>query len=1096
MDSVFHPPKIFNAVRRPRLFRLLDDNAYKKNCLVVGQAAQGKSTLVASYIETQDQPVLWIQLTARDDKSSKLYEKLVQGLTSIDTTGIATEDIPVPRSTLGAQKDNLRLSEAITTIFRNLSKSVILILDDLQAVDEASQGFSQIRHLLDLNLEHLRIILLSRTLPGFDLANLKMRQRLFILDNEDLAFTIEETRNFFGQSTFDHSIDIDKIYEMTQGWAGGLTLVSETIRQLKDVSHLPDHLSADVFSFFSQEIYNRLDAPIRDFLMKASILETIEIDAANHVTGNSNAMAILTGLEKRNLFIQRIHSQSSLVRFKFHDLFRRFLTADCKTILGKKGVITLNRKAGQYFWDNKDHEQAVHYFLKAQSFPSIIRIIQIKGIDYLIKGKLSEPEQWLKQVPDDLIVNDPWLLFFTAMTQRIRGGKQNIRHLEKALALFEEEGSHRGILLCTAFLIEAAVFIRLPASKVLYWIRKGEKVLGKIGSSHRYPWARAMLWQQIGLGYIAGDGNIPRGLSACKNAILLARQIQNPELMVNASITMTFGYVQAGDFVRAREILTDIEHMTIRDLHPEYRALKGIVDIDLALKHADFNTAKQLLESSEKDIETFGLIFLYPGYVEEKAYYLVFTSQYNEARQMADHLNDFSILEGNDFYSGISNRINAVADLYSQNYSSGLARIEKSLKQLKMAKKGDIHHFQAIQIQGTLQFLAKLFEPARQSLESALDYFKNISSELSASETAVALGLTAWELGDKGRARHFLNQGFEKICRYQYTFFPNLTDQMLCRAIVLVTSFEQVKTIDNHLLVIISQIQRTESFAQIEQVLQEFKKREKTKLKETLRPLYKYLLPKIKISTLGRFTVKCDDNPLDPILFEGSRPALLLKSIVLHDARDIPKEILIEDLWPETDAKSGEKNFKINLHRLRKIIEPDPDKEFGYSYVQQKSGLVSLDTDLVVIDTQIFMTLINKGLTSEREKNLEAAVEYMEKAVQLYQGDYFAEEAYVEWIYRKRDLYRTRFLEILQKKAYLHEELDQPGRAIETWRQVLQTEPGLEKAYQNLMILYADTGEKRLALGVFDQCKTFLYKELGAKPGNQTQRIYQKIQSM
>ena len=44
---------------------------------------------------------------------------------------------------------------------------------------------------------------------------------------------------------------------------------------------------------------------------------------------------------------------------------------------------------------------------------------------------------------------------------------QNIARLKDALGLFEQDGDIRGMLLCTGFLIEAAVFIRQPSDRIL-----------------------------------------------------------------------------------------------------------------------------------------------------------------------------------------------------------------------------------------------------------------------------------------------------------------------------------------------------------------------------------------------------------------------------------------------------------------------------------------------------------------------------------------------------------------------------------------------------------------------------------------------------
>jgi DNA-binding SARP family transcriptional activator len=255
------------------------------------------------------------------------------------------------------------------------------------------------------------------------------------------------------------------------------------------------------------------------------------------------------------------------------------------------------------------------------------------------------------------------------------------------------------------------------------------------------------------------------------------------------------------------------------------------------------------------------------------------------------------------------------------------------------------------------------------------------------------------------------------------------------------------------------------------------------------------LLPAIRIETLGRFNILCGRKVLDGKIFEGARPLLLLKSIVLHGSRDIPKEILMDDLWPEADTVSGEKNFKINLHRLRKAMEPEMKKEFGYSYIIQKAGLISLDPVLVTLDVDEFLSLSIRAEENEKNSDFDTALELYDKAVELYKGDYFAEEPYLEWILRKRDLLRAKYIELLEKKARLHEELDQIQKAVETWQRILDVEPYSETAYQNLMILYADSGRKNKAKEVFEECLLVFKNELGTEPDKETFHIYDKIKS-
>jgi LuxR family transcriptional regulator, maltose regulon positive regulatory protein len=1094
MQTDFSPPYIYKAIPRLRLFNLLDDNAHKQNIMITGQAAQGKSTLVASYLKNKNHNILWFNLSKDDSHHTKLFDKLFSGIRNISEKIENSEDIVLPRITLGTEKDLLRRIEVLSDILNELSFPLTIVLDDLQSVDETLSGFQLVKGLVENQFKIIKLFLLSRTLPSFNIPRLKLAHHLFILENADLAFNLEETNTFFAEKKTMAKKTIEKIQQITDGWAGGLTLISESMRQFNDMPALPDRLTTEVFSYFSQEIYDNLSEKIQNFLIETAILDTIDLELIHHFFDSTDSLEILVELEKRNLFIQRMDSQGT--KYKYHDLFKDFLLQELSKTKGQSYIRELNEKAGQFFWKQRDHEQALNYFIRAKSTAQIIHIIKIKGTDYFINGNMSGLQTWISHVPDSVIKDDPWLIFFQTMARRIRGGKKNIKTLQTALSLFERLKDDRGVLLSIGYLIEAMVFVRQPSQKILEWIKKGESILDQVGSMTYFPWARALLWQQIGLGYIAGNGNIPKGASACRNAILLGKQIENIDLILNASITLTFGYVQAGDFVNARMMLTKIQDMTKEGQHPEYRALKNIVDINFALKNGKFEQGHELLIRSENDIEKFGLIFLYPGFVEAKALHSLFINRYDDARQMADHLNDFSILEGNDFYKGVAHRIKAFCLLREEKYDLAIQEINTALNLLEQAKKGDIHHYLAQQLQGIIYYKAGEFKKARQVLKPALIYFQQISSDLSFSETALVLGLISWHLDDKKNAIHYLAQGIGKTIEGKYIFFPLLDEPTLIEAVVVTAGTDKIILPEAFASSLLSQYNPSSVFQHMENLLNSCKKNDATTTINNLRPLYRQLLPKIQIETFGQFKIFYDQKELSSKDFEGAKPILLLKAIVLHGSKNIPKEILIDALWPSADAKSGEKNFKINLHRLRKAIEATYIKQFGYVYILQKSGLVSLDSQMVTLDADEFMSHSKKAEQFEFWEEYNSALNWYDKSAKIYKGDYFSEEPYVEWIARKRDLFRSRYIDLLQKKAMLHEELDQAGEAISTWSLMLETDPYYETAYQNLMILYADSGQKKKALDLFAVCKQTLNNNLGIEPEKQTIDLFQKIQSI
>jgi DNA-binding SARP family transcriptional activator len=341
----------------------------------------------------------------------------------------------------------------------------------------------------------------------------------------------------------------------------------------------------------------------------------------------------------------------------------------------------------------------------------------------------------------------------------------------------------------------------------------------------------------------------------------------------------------------------------------------------------------------------------------------------------------------------------------------------------------------------------------------------------------------------------YLIRAFEKSISGAYLFFPLINREILIQCIFLLAIYHDIRPFEAYVISLVDTCDPKQVRRQMDWIMARTEKAQTERVVETLRPFYTRLLPGIRIETLGEFNIFCGNKVLDKKAFEGARPVLLLKSIVLHGSRDIPKEILIDDLWPDATAKAGNKNFKINLHRLRKAIEPNPKKEFGYSYILHRAGLISLDPQLVVVDADEFIAYGAKAMALERDNRPVTALEFYNRATRIYKGDYFCEEPYMEWIARKRDLFRIKFMELVQKKAMLHEDLDEIDRAIETWNFILTFDPCFETAYQNLMILHADAGRQKKALGIFDQCRLVLEKEMGSGPDKETLTIYEQIKS-
>ncbi|MEN6485945.1 MAG: BTAD domain-containing putative transcriptional regulator [Syntrophobacteraceae bacterium] len=251
--------------------------------------------------------------------------------------------------------------------------------------------------------------------------------------------------------------------------------------------------------------------------------------------------------------------------------------------------------------------------------------------------------------------------------------------------------------------------------------------------------------------------------------------------------------------------------------------------------------------------------------------------------------------------------------------------------------------------------------------------------------------------------------------------------------------------------------------------------------------------PRLHIKAFGRFEVFRGATAIDVAEWGGKQPQLLLKALISREGRSVPKDVLIEDLWPEVDTASGDRNFKVTLHRLRKALEPAADRTEGSSYVHLRNHMVSLDGSLCHVDVDEFVSWCRNGRRSEEGRKAKEALSAYEKAVSVYEGDYLAEDLYAPWAAGRRERLRSEFLEVLYRMGALYEMAGSHKTAAECYARLLRIDPASEQACQRLMIVYSNRGMRSAALKVYEDCKKALRDEIGVVPDTLTDSIYRKI---
>ena len=103
-------------------------------------------------------------------------------------------------------------------------------------------------------------------------------------------------------------------------------------------------------------------------------------------------------------------------------------------------------------------------------------------------------------------------------------------------------------------------------------------------------------------------------------------------------------------------------------------------------------------------------------------------------------------------------------------------------------------------------------------------------------------------------------------------------------------------------------------------------------------------------------------------------------------------------------------------------------------------------------------------------------------AVRLYAGELLPEDRYEDWAVGRRDLLEGQYLTLLVEMAAIQESHGQARSAIEALSRVVAREPIHEEAHLALMRLYAQIGQRHLAVRQYQQLRCRAQARAGPGP--------------
>jgi LuxR family transcriptional regulator, maltose regulon positive regulatory protein len=1096
------PPQIPQILYRSRLIKCLDQQQEKKLILTLGQAAQGKSTLIVSYLNSSPIPSAWINLSPEDTEAVNLFYLLGQALQRALPEVDFSPALAYPGVTLGAREEAPLYRDWLLTLLDRINDPVQVVFDGLDRLKPGASAFRLLQVLLDVLPPHLRVFILSREMPPVDIQKLAESHDVFCLTNADLAFTLEETtRYFLTLRKFHLSPDLLKrIHGLTEGWIGGLVLFCDSldwIPESKRESYVSQELAGkfiwNIFQYFGERILALLPREVQEFLVKSSILDVVEPDFVGEAMGLANPQAILEDLVQRNLFVQSIYDKKKGWSFRYHQLFKEFLQNKFQSLVAQEQQTDSYFQAATLSERRADLETAVRYYLRARAYDRAISAMERVGLEMAGLGKTAELTEWLAALPKDLVQKNAWLLLYHFITGRFTGTEEHLLSLRQAFLLFGEQQDTKGFLLSLAYLIEASCSRGHQAIPLIHTLLTQAEDLVQSQAARQFPLESALLWSQLGFAHYLRSGTPRKGVWACQNAYLLARDLGIVPLQINALIHMLGCLTIIGEFHRAEKICQQVEKLLESSPYPELRTLYLVNYCKFQWFKGDLPKAVEALQRAQTEAEHYGLTDLYHVILLYDVILKIYRGEFRAAEEAGVSLADLLSSIGNLFLQGITLLYLGIGYYHQEDFPRALEFLRRAREVFSTGEgRADLYLSLVKTFTGLTALSLDKNDVAREGLEEAHLHFKDADVPLLLQETHLALALWEWQQGRSEAAGAHLENGL-KIAQ-ERDHYANLTlnrqDLLQVCTLTLELGLEGVWGYAARLLV-------TQLADLAAPELARLSRHQNHKISEQAREIRQAIhragLPQLRLQTLGGFRLWRGESLVEESDWGGHQPQLLLKAILSHGSQGVPKEVLMEDLWPEGAPDQMEKSFKVTLHRLRKVLEPGMDKTFGSSYVHLKANYLSLDAELCQVDVQEFLSLFAAGEKQEEQGQIKPAISLGKQAKELYGGDFLAEELYHPWVERKREELRGKYLDLLYHLAKLYESQGAVLKAIDCYTGVVQTDSLAEPAYRGLMLLFARRRRRNAALRAYQDCRQKLKEVLNLEPEESTTAIYRKI---
>jgi LuxR family maltose regulon positive regulatory protein len=364
--------------------------------IISAPAGSGKTSLLRAWANHPDREhrIAFVSVRRGQEAAQQFWLALLNAVRR--ASGTTSETQP---PTAAPDLDVRTLVDRVLCELADPGSRITMIIDDLHELN-APEVLASLTQLLTSLPPGVHAILATRHDLPLRLHRLRLAGELAELRAADLRFTGRETRELLDASGIALSeAGAALLHQRTEGWAAGLRLAVISLAGHPDPERFVTEFSGSdrtVAEYLLAEMLECQPDYVQDLLLRTCVLDQVNGELADLLTGRPGSERILLELADANAFVVPLDPQRTW--FRYHHLFGDLLRLELRRTLPDQ-VPALHRRAAEWFVQHGHPGDAIRHTQAAGDWPDAARMLADYSFSLTMDGQEQTVRALLQAFP-------------------------------------------------------------------------------------------------------------------------------------------------------------------------------------------------------------------------------------------------------------------------------------------------------------------------------------------------------------------------------------------------------------------------------------------------------------------------------------------------------------------------------------------------------------------------------------------------------------------------------------------------------------------------------------------------------------------------